>query len=899
MPLTTTSVHAIAHPEFNKRKSFQSSYTGTIVEPTAAAAHLVPPNDDEEDEEDLLDTIHENISFLFTKTKCGIYFDLTQTLLSFLACFLFIVGTYATADDEDDEPLPRWLFLAEVFLVVNFILDYLLHLYLAKDNRCEYLVSGQSLIDLLAILPVIALIVPAAKIGFLRLLRGIRVLRVLRANRLFSGEVDPSTALRRQFAVLGFTMLAFMFIGAGLIYTIDDLYDGDAFNRPDAYDVTHLSFFDSLYFVIITITTVGYGDISPSQVVSKGVTIMLVVMLFILLPRETSKIGAVIERTSRFDAKYEVTEGSQHIVIVGSANAKKVLRFLTEFYHEDHGEQLCTCVMLMPGEPSDSLTSLVISNPIYEERVQYIKGSPLHEADLRRAEIDAAAACIVLSDPFSVSKQTSDVDAILCTKAISMYANDLEICIQLMLASSKVHQGWAMWHQVIVLEELLIGLLSASSRCHGLGTMLCNMITSSGECDVDTQAQEDYNHGFGQEVYIMPFSPVFAGWKFKDAAAVMYDSEGLCCFGVSFPDNSIVLNPSDYELQGHESCIAVADSEEQAEVISTFVYSPKDKEAATQSPCWSPLKVVPCKKEPRGATLEELQGHVIIAGCAEGLMQFVTTLRVTSDQAVCVLHLEELDVTDLEELSQMGGVYFCLGSPMSLSDLKTARADFCEVVVIVADMTGYYVPHKNRSVDSFGIFVANLIDSYFKCRVVVELIDEISLEQLKQRDMHVEPDPDEEELPLGDLPFTLWPRYVSGNVFFSNMLDCLLAQCVYKPALVRVITELLSMKSPEAAGQVSEAKKCRIESALVRQLQMPPEFVGKTYGELFGQLCQEQGCVVMALYRTQKAYVEHRPPLPFVLTNPPNDIILHSEDILFALCGSYTEVIPPSYTKQE
>jgi len=863
--------------------------------PAAAAADVKGEAGDEDDEEDdddddsdIFDKCHEHATHLFTKTKCGIYFDLMQTFLSFFSCALFIASTYVMADDEDDEELPQWLYLAEVILVLNFTLDYLLHLYLAKDNRCEYLVSGQSLVDLLAILPVISLIVPAAKIGFLRLLRGIRVLRILRANRLFSGEVDPSTALRRQFMVLGFTMLAFMFIGAGIVYTIDDLYDGDGFNRPAAYDVTHLSFFDSFYFVIITITTVGYGDISPNQVVSKAITIMLVVMLFILLPRETSKIGAIIERTSRFDAKYQINEGQQHIVLCGRASAKKVLRFMTEFYHEDHGEQLCACVMLMPGEPSDDLLSLVISNPIYEERVQYVKGSPLNESDLRRAEIQLAAACIVLSDPFADSKQTSDVDTVLCTKAISMFSSDLEICVQLMLESSKVHQAWAMWHQVICLEELLIGFHAASSRCSGFGTMLCNMITSSGEFEVDTEAQEDYNHGFGQEVYIMPFAPVFAGWKFRDMAAIMYKAEGLCCFGVSFADNSIVLNPADYEIQGHESCIALADDEDQAAMISTFVLDPND---VNVQPIYQPptLRVEPCKREPKGSSLKDLEGHIIVAGCNEGLASFVRTLRVSSSQAVCVLHPEELPPAELQDLAVLESVYFCSGSPMSIADLKGARADHCEVIVVVADMRGFFVPHKNRSVDSFGIFVANLVDSYFDCRLVVELIDEISLEQLTQGD-------NEDELPLVDLPFTLWPRYVSGNIFFSNMLDCLLAQCVYKPALVRVISELLCLSFPEAAGVKSQASKCGFESAIVRKLQMPLEFVGKTYLELFSGLCQEQGCVVMGIYRSAKAYVKDRPPLPFVLTNPPFDLILHSEDTLYALCGKCTEVIPPSYT---
>merc|ERR1712072_1448560 len=116
---------------------------------------------------------------------------------------------------------------------------------------------------------------------------------------------------------------------------------------------------------------------------------------------------------------------------------------------------------------------------------------------------------------------------------------------------------------------------------------------------------------------------------------------------------------------------------------------------------------------------------------------------------------------------------------MSLEDLKRARAEFCEVIIIIADMQAYYVPHKNRSQDSYAIFVTNLIDTYFPhCRVVLELIEEESLEKINVR---AEP---------SELPYSLWPRYTCGDTYFSTLLDCLTAQSIYKPALVRVIGAL-------------------------------------------------------------------------------------------------------------
>ena len=101
----------------------------------------------------------------------------------------------------------------DIALIVCFILDYALHLYLARNNRVAYIVSTQSIIALIAILPILALFLPSAQVGFLRplhncapfldvklilmiilvrLLRGIRVLRVLRITR-FTTEVSLHT----------------------------------------------------------------------------------------------------------------------------------------------------------------------------------------------------------------------------------------------------------------------------------------------------------------------------------------------------------------------------------------------------------------------------------------------------------------------------------------------------------------------------------------------------------------------------------------------------------------------------------------------------------------------------------------------------------------------------------
>ena len=52
----------------------------------------------------------------------------------------------------------------------------------------------------------------------------------------------------------------------------------------------HFPLHDALYFVIITITTVGYGDITPQQTISRMAALLMVSTTFVLLPLQTSKL---------------------------------------------------------------------------------------------------------------------------------------------------------------------------------------------------------------------------------------------------------------------------------------------------------------------------------------------------------------------------------------------------------------------------------------------------------------------------------------------------------------------------------------------------------------------------------------------------------------------------------
>lgn len=152
-------------------------------------------------------------------------------MISVISCGVYVWGTYQY--DYKTSSYPTWLVAFECTVAVFFVFELLLHIYLSP-SRCHYLLSWGAILDVLTIVPVVIVLFPDQKLGVIRLLRGIRVLRILRIQRLFSSSSDQTDVVQRQIVLVVLKLIAFMFICAGLLHTIDDVYEGKAFDS-DAF----------------------------------------------------------------------------------------------------------------------------------------------------------------------------------------------------------------------------------------------------------------------------------------------------------------------------------------------------------------------------------------------------------------------------------------------------------------------------------------------------------------------------------------------------------------------------------------------------------------------------------------------------------------------------------------
>lgn len=162
----------------------------------------------------------------------------------------------------------RLLFNFEVFLLVVFSAEYLVRLFSAP-RPLRYAFSLWGIIDLLSILPAIALLTPQWQVvRTFRLLRLVRLLKLFRGSHAMERLVVAFGQVRGELAVFGVIAGLMLYISAVGIY----IFEHDA--QPDVFS----SIPNSLWWAVASFTTVGYGDMFP---ITPGGRIFTTFVLFI------------------------------------------------------------------------------------------------------------------------------------------------------------------------------------------------------------------------------------------------------------------------------------------------------------------------------------------------------------------------------------------------------------------------------------------------------------------------------------------------------------------------------------------------------------------------------------------------------------------------------------------
>lgn len=222
-------------------------------------------------------------------TRKGRIFDYVIQALIMLSLLAFAIETLPdlTATTRS------FLFYFELFCVVIFTIEYLLRIYVAK-KPFRYIFSFYGLIDLLAILPFYL-----TTTMDLRMLRSFRILRLFRAFKL----IRYNRALRRFHIAARLVreeVVLFLVIMMILIYLTSA---GIYFFEHDAQPESFSSIFHSLWWAIVTLTTVGYGDVYPVTVAGKIFTFFVLIIGVGIVTIPAGLVASALSRAREIEEK--------------------------------------------------------------------------------------------------------------------------------------------------------------------------------------------------------------------------------------------------------------------------------------------------------------------------------------------------------------------------------------------------------------------------------------------------------------------------------------------------------------------------------------------------------------------------------------------------------------------
>jgi voltage-gated potassium channel len=231
-------------------------------------------------------TLRDHLSIIIngTDTVAGRRFDvllLWMILLSTLTVCLESVPAYRTA-------MPQFFRLLEWFFTVSFSLEYLLRIY-SNPRPLKYMFSFYGLIDFLSIIPTfLAIFVPSFRfIMTIRILRLLRVFRILKLTSYIENGLIIKRALIASFhkiTVFILVVFSLVLIVGTLIYVVEGEANG------------FTSIPQSIYWAIVTITTVGYGDITPRTPLGQVISCLVMLMGYAIIAVPTGIVTVELSK---------------------------------------------------------------------------------------------------------------------------------------------------------------------------------------------------------------------------------------------------------------------------------------------------------------------------------------------------------------------------------------------------------------------------------------------------------------------------------------------------------------------------------------------------------------------------------------------------------------------------
>ncbi|XP_022231232.2 potassium channel subfamily T member 2 isoform X15 [Drosophila obscura] len=623
------------------------------------------------------------IADLFLKLlSCVLYIirvilDRNPTFITCYGCEVgnkteFIISAKLTEEEFQESPIINWdailwvnrptvlwvlqLLLAMVSLTQSLVLTYLGY----KGNIWQQILSFHFILELVTTIPFALTIVhpPLRNLFipiFLNCWLAKRSLENM-FNDLHRAMQKSQSALSQQLTILSATLLCLVFTSVCGI---------QHFQRAGH---RHLNLFQSTYYVVVTFSTVGYGDFVPDIWPSQLYMVIMICVALIVLPTQFEQLAFTWMERQKLGGSYSShrAQSEKHVVVCSTTlHADTIMDFLNEFYAHPLLQDFYV-VLLSPME-LDTTMRMILQVPIWAQRVIYIQGSCLKDGDLARARMNEAEACFILAARNYADKTAADEHTILRSWAVKDFAPNVPQYVQIFRPEHKLHVKFA--EHVVCEDEFKYALLANNCTCPGASTLVTLLLhTSRGQ--EGQQSPEDWHRLYGKcsgnEIYhiVLGDSRFFGEYEGKSFTYASFHSHrkyGVALVGVrpaelpEFYEDTILLNPGPrHIMKKDDTCYYMSITKEENSAFVVNQNQTTDPSAATKDGAGGAPTSSASSHHPAAATASDNPTAVIISDSRQNLKDTTVTQTAATTTTITTTTLPPPPMT-------MGG---SLGMPM-------------------------------------------------------------------------------------------------------------------------------------------------------------------------------------------------------------------------------------------
>ncbi|XP_012580231.1 PREDICTED: potassium channel subfamily U member 1 [Condylura cristata] len=480
--------------------------------------------------------------------------------------------------------------------------------FLAAADKIKFWMEMNSIVDIFTIPPTfISYYLKSNWLG-LRFLRALRLLELPQILQMLRA-VKTSTSVK--FSKLLSIVLSTWFTAAGFIHLVEN--SGDPWLKGT--NSQNISYFESIYLVVATTSTVGFGDVAAKTSLGRTFIMFFILGSLVLFANYVPEMVEFFANKRKYTSSYEVVKGKKFIVVCGNITVDSVTAFLRNFLRHKSGEISTEIVFLGEAPPSLELETIL---KCYLAYTTFVAGSALKWQDLRRVAVESAEACLIIANPLCSDLHAEDTSNIMRVLSIKSYCPRTRIIIQILQSHNKMFLpkipswNWTAGDNIICFAELKLGFIAQGCLVPGLCTFLTSLFIEQSKMVSPREPWQNYFiGGLKNKILTQRLSDDFVGMSFAQVSRLCFVKMKLMLIAIEhksmFPNYCrLILNPPS-QLRLCKNTLGFFIAESSKDVRRAFFYC-----ATCHNDVYTPELIGRCNCRGKSHNYLPVQGTTVV-----------------------------------------------------------------------------------------------------------------------------------------------------------------------------------------------------------------------------------------------------------------------------------------------